>query len=383
MRIIEIVPTLEQQASGPAASVSSLAASLAGIGNSVLLLSVGGVGLELQGQFRHQQFDKTWDKVPLAKHLWLSRGLNEALWAAAPTADVIHSNGLWVMPNVCPSWAAQAASTPLVLSPRGTLSPIALARSKWLKRFFWTFVQGPAVRQARCLHATSEQEYRDIREFGLRCPVAVIPNGIDLPVPPAVANPRRAIRRLLYLGRLHPIKGIDDLLKAWQRVQADFPDWEMRLVGPDEGGYQAQLERLASELSLERFAFVGPRFGVEKWAEYVGAHLYILPSKSESFGMSVAEAMAAGLPVITTTGTPWQDLDEREIGWCVSPNVGGIEIALRKALAQSSKNLVRMGDRARSWMQQDFSWPDIARSMEAIYRWLVEGGEPPRHVRLD
>ena len=164
---------------------------------------------------------------------------------------------------------------------------------------FWTTLQEAAVRSAACFHATSEQEYRDIRRAALRQPVAIVPNGIDMPT--MSAKPKASgLRTLLYLGRIHPIKGIDDLLRAWQRVASQFRDWQLRLVGPDNDGYRAQLERLSTELKLPRVMFAGPRYGADKQAEYAAADLYVLPSHTENFGMSAAEALARGVPIITT-----------------------------------------------------------------------------------
>src|SRR5207302_10654584 len=120
-------------------------------------------------------------RVPVLRGLRRSSGLSKALERAAPATDVIHNHGLWLMPNVAAGWAAARARRPLVVSPRGMLAPAALAFSALKKRAFWRLLQGPAVRQAACLHATSEQEYQEIRAFGLANPVAIIPNGIDLP----------------------------------------------------------------------------------------------------------------------------------------------------------------------------------------------------------
>ena len=178
--------------------------------------------------------------------------------------------------------AARRASKPLVVSPRGTLSPVALQRSYWLKRAFWTLLQGRAVRSAACLHATSEQEYRDIRRFGLTQPVAVVANGVDIPPLEAPRASGTGLRTLLYLGRLHPIKGLENLLRAWQRLADRFPDWQLRLVGPAEAAYRADLESLASELDLKRITFAGPRYGADKHAEYAAADLYVLPSYTEN-----------------------------------------------------------------------------------------------------
>jgi glycosyltransferase involved in cell wall biosynthesis len=210
----------------------------------------------------------------------------------------------------------------------------------------------------------------------------MIPNGIDIPLKKSATNEKTGMRVLLYLGRIHPIKGLDLLLQAWARLQSRFPRWELKLVGPDEDEHQLKLKQLATALKLERVTFVGPLYGAHKDAEYAKADLYVLPSFSENFGMSVAEALAQGVPVVTTTGTPWKMLDNKGAGWCVAPEVTALETALGAALAMQADELRQMGACGRAWMEQDFSWEHIAQQMQAAYRWLLQRGPIPDCVRL-
>jgi glycosyltransferase involved in cell wall biosynthesis len=330
----------------------------------------------------HHLSPRRFKGVPVLQNLWLSADLRRLLIREATSADILHSHGLWLMPTVYPALAARWAAKPLVLSPRGTLSAVALARSRQVKRVFWTLLQGPAVRSAACLHATSEQEYKDIRDAGLRQPVAVVSNGIDIPA--VTSAPKGGqFRTLLYLGRIHPIKGIDNLLRAWQRVAAEFPNWQLRLVGPDDAGHLAQIELLKNELALPRVVFAGPRYGAQKHAEYAESDLFILPSYTENFGVSVAEALAQGVPVVTTTGTPWEGVLAHGCGWWVSPTVTGLEGALCKALTLDRPSLADMGRIGRAWMERDYSWSRVARDFEQTYRWILSGGSPPAFIKLD
>ncbi len=315
--------------------------------------------------------------------LGVSFEMQDALLRDARSADIVHGHSLWMLPNVYPALAAQRSGRPLIISPRGTLSPVALRRSRIMKALFWRLFQGPAVRKAACLHATSVQECQDIRKFGLLAPIATLPNGIDIPNLPTRSPKTGSLKQLLYLCRLHPIKGIEHLLNAWAAVQSQFPDWVLRIVGPDAGGYRKKLEALTERLQLARVTFLGPRYGDDKWAEYAAADAYVLPSHSENFGMSVAEAMACGLPVITTTSTPWVDLDSRRVGWSVTPDVNALTQALRSALSTPQGELIAIGQRGRKWMAEEFSWKKVAKDMIEVYRWLLGGGEPPRSVRLD
>lgn len=379
MRIIEVLPTLEKEASGPSYSVPRLAEALAELGHDVSLLTAGGQAVAPGDGLDFQRYPRDFGQVPVLRTLELSRGLHRALRQQSGRAEIVHANGLWTAPTLYPAWAARASGTALVCSPRGTLSPVALAHSAYRKRVFWRLAQRRAVAAASLLHATSDQEYRDIRAFGLRQPVVVIPNGIDVPAAPP-RQPRRTRRRLLYLGRLHPIKGLETLLRAWAQVAPEFQDWELRLIGPGEVSYIARLERLAIDLRLPRLSFAGPSYGAEKAREYESADLYVLPSLSENFGMSVAEALAHGLPVITTHGAPWRGLQARDCGWWVAGELETVSGALRDALGRSPQALAQMGRNGRDWMAAEYSWSSVARSMAQAYDWLLHGGARPDGV---
>jgi glycosyltransferase involved in cell wall biosynthesis len=287
------------------------------------------------------------------------------------------------MPNVYTGWAAQAAKTPLIVSPRGTLGEAPLSYSRIRKQVFWRLLQGPVVRRAACLHATCEAEYEEIRRFGLKQPVVVVPNGVDTPpVPPRrIGRPGR--RRLLYLSRLHRKKGLEILLYAWSRLAERHGDWELRIVGPGEADYVQDVKRLAAELGVSNVSFAGPRYGPEKLAEYAEADLYVLPSFNENFGIAVAEALAMETPVVTTTGTPWSQVEANGCGWWVEPEIDALTNALDNALSRSPRDLSAMGRRGRSWMRQAYAWDRVASMMEGAYQWVLHAGAPPASIRLD
>ena len=176
MKVIQVVPHVGNEASGPTYSVVRLAQSLADAGDDVLLLSVKDGLLPESARFKHQIFPKS--KFP--SMLWRSPGLYRALKTEALNSDLIHSHSMWVMPNVYPGWVSRLKSIPLVVSPRGTMSSWALSNSAIKKRLFWWVLQKSALERAVCLHATAEQEYRDIRSAGFKQPVCVIPNGVDI-----------------------------------------------------------------------------------------------------------------------------------------------------------------------------------------------------------
>jgi glycosyltransferase involved in cell wall biosynthesis len=327
-------------------------------------------------------FPRDWARVPVVRGLRCSSGLSRALHQLAPKADVIHDHGLWLMPNVDAGRAALLARKPFIVAPRGMLAPAALAFSRLKKRVVWALFQGKVVLRAACIHATSEQEYDEIRKFGLSNPVAIIPNGIDLPEPAARSISCTAGRVVLSLGRIHPKKGLDRLVRAWARVEAAHPDWRLRIVGPDELGHAKDLVALASELKTQHVSVEKSIAGDAKIAAYQQADLFVLPTLNENFAITVAEALAAETPVIATKGAPWRALQSEGCGWWIDHGVEPLAAALSSAMVMTREALQAMGTRGRTWVARDFSWDRVARDMLDVYRWLALRGERPETVRL-
>jgi glycosyltransferase involved in cell wall biosynthesis len=260
------------------------------------------------------------------------------------------------------------------------LGEAAMKFSRIKKGFFWGLVQQRALETVSVLHATSESEFHDIRSAGLKLPVALIPNGVDLPE--ITAPPEARAKEILYLGRLHPKKGIDVLIRAWEAIAGRRPEWRLRLIGPPEGGYDCELRQLVAKLQVPRVSIEGPAYGSDRLAAYRSASLFALPTLNENFGMVVAEALAAELPVICSRGAPWSDLCVERCGWWVENGVESFSVALEEATGKASNDLADMGARGRAWMARDFGWSGIASDMLAVYRWLADGGPPPKTIRF-
>lgn len=381
MRVIQVVPSIGEEASGPSYSVPRLTGALEARGVTSTLMTVGEGASPSTAVADHRRFRHEVRSPQIARTLWISGRLRRALDEEARTASLIHMHGLWAMPNVYPAGAARRANIPLIASPRGTLGATPLSYSKWRKRIFWALIQGPAVRRAAALHATCDAEYEEIRDFGLKQPVIVVPNGVDLP-PDAPRFASSGPRRALFLSRLHPKKGIEMLLDAWSQLCPRFPAWELRIAGPGQADYVRELKQRAARLGLDRVIFIGPVYGEDKQREYRSAELFVLPSFNENFGMAVAEALSFGTPVVTTTGTPWSGLRDRGCGWWTEPDPDALESALAQALACDEQALIRMGASGRAWMAEEFSWDRVAADMEAAYRWILGRGERPETVRI-
>jgi glycosyltransferase involved in cell wall biosynthesis len=381
--VLHVIDSVAEEASGPSYSVPRLCRALATNGDRVRLLSIGEPGTTEADGYRHDRFRHDWNSVPILRRLRASRALRSALKSLAGDVDVVHAHGLWLMSNVYPAWAADRSGKPLVVSPRGMLGAAALRFSRWRKRLFWLALQGGALRRAACLHATSGAELADIRAAGLRQPVAVIPNGIDVAAPDGAKKTSTGLRTALFLGRIHPKKGLESLLAAWARVEAVHPDWRLDIVGPLEVKYSGELQRIITDRKLARARLAGPLYGAEKFRAYAQADLFVLPTLNENFAMTVAESLAQGTPVISTKGAPWQGLEMHKCGWWIDHGADALAAALDRAMSLERHRLAEMGEAGRLWMQRDFSWDAIAREMSSIYGWLAGRGDRPSCVRTE
>ena len=376
--ILHTLPAIGIEHAGPCYAVPALCEALVRQGVETTLAVLDWVaGIEAPEYVR--RFPLGFGPRRLGRSPAMARWLIEE--ARAGRAEIIHNHGLWMMPNVYPAWARRRSKCRLVVAPRGTVSDWALNHHAIRKRVFWWFLQGDTLERADAFHATAGSEYEDIRRLGYRQPVCVLPNGVD--IPPLFEKPEGRRPTLLYLGRIHKKKGIDMLLRAWAVVESRFPQWDLVIAGPDDGGFLAQYRALAARLDLRRASFPGPLYGEAKLAAYRRASLYVLPTHSENFGMSVAEALAAGTPAIVTKGAPWAGLIERDAGWWIDIGVDPLVACLESALALPDARLAEMGGNGRAWMERDLSWAGIARQMADFYAWLLGRAPRPACVRMD
>lgn len=378
--IVQAIASVENMSAGTTYCVTRLSEALAEAGHHVELLTTGPAGDWREGNLRTKSCAIGFARAPIAGRLRFSPEYRAELIAAAAAGALIHSNGLWLMPNIYPSSVALRCRRPLVVSPHGMLAKAALAFSPMRKRVFSALVQRSALEAVKCFHATSLMEHDDIRAYGLNAPIAVVPNGIDLPAAATTTPRETGPRTVLYLGRLHPIKGLDRLLAAWARLEARHPAWRLRIVGPSHHDHRFELEALAVSLKLCRATFEDGVYGAEKQAALHAADLLVLPSQNENFAMVVAEALASGRPVISTKGAPWSGLVEHGCGWWIDHGVEPLATALGEAMAMPRASLDAMGENGRAWMARDFSWERIAAGMAEVYRWCLGHGDRPASV---
>lgn len=285
-------------------------------------------------------------------------------------ADVIHLTSVYSFPTIPTLAFCRLLGKPVVWSPRGSFQRWAGSR-RILAKSLWDAICKRVAPSQLVLHTTSELE---ARETGGRMPgidLAVIPNGVA--VPEALSHtPGNGVLRLLYIGRLHPIKGIENLLRACRILNDRYGcGWVLTIAGAGDPVYAKSLRELTAGLGVgDRVTFTGEVTGEAKRKLFQDSDLLILPSFSENFGLVAAEALAHGVPVIAGSGTPWAELEKRGCGLWVDNSPESLAAAIDRI---ASKPLQEMGARGRRWMREEFGWETIAERMLGLYRTLSKG----------
>lgn len=359
VRVLHGVVRLNPSDGGPARSIPALASATAAADAEVIVCCQHRPEIEL-AEFPGVNF-QTGDIGRLAAEF---------------RPHIIHDHGIWLRSNHRAVRAARRHGARLVISPRGMLQKWCLKHHRYKKLIAWHLYQARDLSMADALHATSDGEAASLKAIGFNRPIIRLPNGVTLPRTVPSNSPRTGVHRLVFVSRIHPVKGLINLIHAWADLRP--PNWQLDIFGPSEIGHREKIEELISLRGLRGSVNVdGALDNPAKWNQLMSADAVVLPSFSENFGIVVAESLSAGTPVLTTTGTPWKGLTDNQCGWWVSPDIAGIKHGLKEVFATPRSTLQAMGRRGREWVQRDFLWSGIGEQMLDAYEWLLNPGARP------
>lgn len=305
---------------------------------------------------------------------------NMVQWLRDSNYDLYHTNGLWMHCNHATCSAARSKVKPYVITPHGMLYPQALARSAWKKKMMMSLCFDRDIRKANCIHATCMQEMKYFRDLGYSNPVAVIGNPV--PIPDYIENIplERSINRIGFLGRLHPYKNVDGLIKAWARLGKITKNAELYIMGKGDDSYEAYLKELVHTLGLTNVVFAGFVNGRVKFENLATLTALFVPSISENFGMIITEALIMKVPVMASLGTPWEELNSRHCGWWVNNDLKTLSQTIEIALSLSEDEREVMGENGKKLVIEKYSDIQVANQMKQLYEWLIYGGTKPEFV---
>lgn len=367
MRVLHVISSLSMHGGGPSRSAQGLVAGLNRARVETWLMTL-----------RHG--DEPW--IDGVAHFVNGEPFEDVALRVKP--QIVHLHGLWNVglhrcAVICRRW-----HVPYVIAPRGMLEPWSL-QQKWLKKRTarWLY-QDRDLRCAAALHATAESEAEQFRKLGFKNPVIISPNGVNVPKdsPSPIPHSPSTTRRALFVSRMHPKKGVLELVEAWSNFKPH--DWQCELVytvsGEFEKDYESKVKARVNELGLQdQFIFTGPLNDDEKWKAYARADLFVLPTYSENFGIVVAEALWAGVPIITTKGTPWEELEDRKCGkWIDLPEEGSnpsdwpaLVSALECMMSMPDDERQEMGKRGRKLVEEKYTWDAVVKMMTKGYACIA------------
>jgi poly(glycerol-phosphate) alpha-glucosyltransferase len=344
-----------------------------------------------------------------------------------PKADLLYAATLWKYPSWAALQWAERTGKPMMVAPHGSLDAWALRNAVWKKRIAAALFKNRQLNKAACLRALCQSEADAFRAYGLTQPIAIIPNGVALPTEEQEMGDGRweiggytqpsTPRTLLFLGRIHPKKGLVNLIRAFaqsrgSRVEGREP-WRLVIAGWDQGGHEAELIQLCEELGLksavtdaeqrpgqlklkvegERRAldarhssldsavlFFGPAFGRDKEDLLRSADAFVLPSFSEGLPMSVLEGWSYGLPVVMTPECNLPEGFAADAAIRIETSVESIAEGLGTLFSMNDADLMTMGAKGRGLVDERFTWKSVASQMREVYDWMLGGGVAPSSV---
>lgn len=309
--------------------------------------------------------------------------------------EILHTHGIWIYPSIAATIYARRRSIPYMISPHGMLDPWAVRNSRWKKLPAYWLYERRHLQGASCITALSESEARSFRSFGLKNPISIIPNGIDMPEKEDVGNrhAQGGVRTMLFLGRIHPKKGLLNAIRAFASLDRGR-HWRLVIAGWDQGGHQGDLMKLCDDVGIKwadlenvgrgevalpdvPVVFHGAAFGEAKKKLFETADAFILSSLSEGLPMSILEAWSYGIPVLMTDECNLPEGFASGAALRIGTDTETLKNGLEELFNMSDADRASMGSKGREMVRNQFTWSSVANRMRENYEWILGGGNRP------
>lgn len=374
MRIL-YTGTLDSRAGGPAMSAYLTMKGLDWLGCQTVIVMPE---LKEGGELRGEDVEVRYHGAPIIKKLGWTPDIERVI-RDVEDVDIYHAQGVWLWNTYALATVGRDKSKPYLISPRGMLYPQDIAKSSTLfKKLSLRFKLLADLNHAACVHATCEEEMRHCRTLGVKSPICVIPNPVE--IQDYASDKKDEVFRVGYLGRLSPRKNVESLIHAFYRRIDELKDAEMLIIGGGDEVYEGRLKGLVEKYGLRNVKFAGFLNGAEKDAALASCSIIVMPSEFENLGNVILEGLVRRKPCIATKGAPWEDLSHNDCGWWVDYAQEAIEDAIVEASRLPRERLEEMGRNGRALVERKYSVEAVARRMKAVYEWVLGRREKPEWV---
>ena len=363
MKIIHYIPSIDRMAGGISTYMQVLAKPLGTMAEVHIMTHASENPLPMENCKvhdipRYRPFSGVWKKAVV-----------DLLDSVRP--DIVHVNCCWTPDCAMIQRLAQKRGYKVVLTPHGMLEPWIIKRHYWTRKVpaLWLY-QKTAVQRADCVQATAESERDNLLKLGYNSNIKVVRLGIDAESIEMKRSWKKS-RQILFLSRVHVKKGINFLIEAAAALRSELQGYKILVAGEGDADYVAEMKRMIADNGLQDIVqLVGGVYGDEKWRLFQTSDFFVLPTHSENFGLAIAESLASGTPVITTIGTPWNDLNDSNSGAWIEIGTQPLTKTLRKFLALSDEELEAMGRNGRKLIEEKYSANVMAEEMMEVYKDL-------------
>ncbi len=385
MKILIVIPFVGPIYGGLPKAVIELAQAVGNLGLSIDIVTTNANGannldVPLYTWISEKSYRIKYFSYKNLLNYQISLSLTQWLFQHITDYDLVHTNALFSCPILPAYWACYRHQIPYIITPHGMLEPWALSYKAWKKRLYYPLFEKPALQRASAIQMLASTEAENIRHLDLKAPIVIVSNGIRIQDFKTLPNPELFYQNfpltankklILFLGRIDSKKGLDLLAVAFAKVHSQFPETHLIVAGPDNTDFLPTAQNYFAEAGcLDAVNFTGMLTGSIKYAALAAASIYVAPSYSEGFSLSVLEGMASGLPCIITTACNFPEAALAKAAYIININADELADALIQYL-EHPQQAKEMGVRARELVFEKYTWDVIATQMIQVYTTIL------------